>query len=193
MERLEAPPPRLRTCTDLAGRGTPPGSAFRPPFPVLTGSVHPKPRPSSAKAPPRPPEFRPALGSLRLWTVFRPRHPSSSSSSALTAAELRNPAPPRTRHPLPTGHCRALRPSGTGFRGRHDGCRVLWLRLHRLRARALPLRLHHRHRPFASHLPHRRVRLSRVPDAAGSLPFLGSHDPGIPIFQRLQLVGPSKG
>ena len=58
-----------------------------------------------------------------------------------------------------------------GFCGRHDGGRVLRLRLHCLRACARPLYLHHLHRAVTHHLSHRWVRrLRRETRTRGSPP-----------------------
>lgn len=132
-----------------------------------------EPRPSAAPRPaplPAPPP-RPAP---------LPRSSAAPRPSARSSAAPR-PAPPcarlcqRSAHPVFPPGPRAA------FRGRHDGGRVLRLRLYCLRACARPLHLHHRHRAVAHHLPHHWVRrLRRKPGPGASLPHRGYRRPRRP-------------
>ena len=136
-------------------------------------------------------------------------HPASSAAPRLLR---RAPPPPPRRVPpppprpasspsacpalaarsSPLAFCAPASPLGprAGFCGRHDGGRVLRLRLRCLRACARPLHLHHRHRAVAHHLPHHRVRrLRRETRTWGSPPPPGVPAiPGVPT-KRLVLVG----
>lgn len=170
--RLVAPggPARELLSTPLSGSRLSPCSGTSWARPSSAPSLVPsrlRPKdPWGALVPPQaPPTVSPGFPA----SCLRPRRPHPSRGPA--------PRPNGSRRPLgsalvPSASAPLASPQGpgAGFRGRHDGGRVLRLRLHCLRARTRPLRLHHRHQAAAYHLPHRRVRRPRGETRALSAP-----------------------
>lgn len=162
LRKPENSAPGLGNCGSASAASTLGGAesqAMRPhprlasPLQLRPRSRPPKPRPNSAPAPIRAPPLLPS-------GCVPPPRPAAARSRPSAAPPIGAPGPPRALLRQPPAHLAPPPPpvSRAGFRGRHDGGRVLRLRLHCLRACARPLYLHHRHRAVARHLPHRRVR-----------------------------------